>query len=60
MSVVDVFKDSTDKQISLQQQLHDTYDTDRQLRDKMLSLNEMPNIEEMFSDGHPKTLQEII
>lgn len=48
MSEVDVFQDPTDKLMSFQQQLYATYNTDRQIRDLLLTSIYIPTVREMI------------
>lgn len=46
--------------MSLQQRLHDTYYTDRQIGDRLLTSVAMLEMQEIISDRQPKTVHELI
>lgn len=60
MYEIDVFKDFTDDLMSTQQQLHNTYHTERQLRDRLLTAVDVPSLQEIIADRQPRTAHQLI
>lgn len=54
-SELDAFKVFLDNIMALQQQLHNSYHGDRQLRDRLMNAIDIPRIQEALTDRQPRT-----
>lgn len=57
---VTVFRAFVDRLMSLQNQLHPDYNTDRQLRDRLVNAVDIPRIQDSLRDRTPRTAQQLI